>query len=210
MLTLLLLLVACIDDSRSFLRCRRIAQKDAVTHLLPADALLHRLRFAVRSSREIATLAGKREVQLLSPRGVGKNAWTRRSPPNYVERAHALLGRTVDQGRVWDAVAAVRWLQIARTCKSWEVAGRGRAGVLAAYAALFEPSIAGVIAVDPPASHRDGPYFLGIQRVLDVPEALGLLAPLPLTLVNAGDKAFERTARIYKLAGAADRLPVAA
>src|SRR5262249_15404179 len=28
--------------------------------------------------------------------------WTRVSPPNYVERSHALLGRTVDQGRVLD------------------------------------------------------------------------------------------------------------
>jgi hypothetical protein len=151
-------------------------------------------------------LAGKREVQLLSPRGVGKNRWTRRSPPNYVERSHALLGRTVDQGRVHDAVVAVRWLQAARTRKSWAVAGRGPAGVLAAYAALLEPSISEVVAVDPPASHRSGPYLLGVLRVLDVPEALGLLAPRPLTLIGAADKAFERTGRIYKAAGASGRL----
>jgi len=36
-------------------------------------------------------------------------------------------------------------------------------------------------------------------------EALGLLAPRPLTLINAKDKAFDRTAEIYKLAGAADK-----
>jgi hypothetical protein len=86
------------------------------------------------------------------------------------------------------------------------VAGKGRAGVLAAYAGLFEPAVGGVIAVEPPASHRDGPIFLGVLRVLDVPEALGLLPPVPLTLVGAKGKAFGRTAEIYKRAGAAGKL----
>ena len=54
-------------------------------------------------------------------------------------------------------------------------------------------------------SHRDGPIFLNVIRFLDIPEALGLLAPRPLTLINAKDKAFDRTAEIYKLAGAADK-----
>jgi hypothetical protein len=45
-----------------------------------------------------------------------------------------------------------------------------------------------------------------VLRVLDIPDALGLLAPRRLTLVNAKDKAFDRTAEIYRLAGAADRL----
>ena len=66
-----------------------------------------------------------------------------------------------------------------------KVIGRGQAGILAAYAALFEPSIKEVMLVDPPASHATGPIFLNVLRVLDVPEALGLLAPRPLTLVNA-------------------------
>jgi hypothetical protein len=83
--------------------------------------------------------------------------------------------------------------------------GYGKIGIIATYAALFEPSIAEVVIVDPPLSHRDGPIFLNVLRVLDIPEALGLLAPRPLTLINAKDKAFDRTAEIYKLAGAADK-----
>jgi cephalosporin-C deacetylase-like acetyl esterase len=151
-------------------------------------------------------LPGKREVQLFSPRGSGKSRWTRKSPPNYVERAHALLGRTVDQGRVRDAISAARWLQAKRGWKKCAIAGRGQAGILAAYAALFEPAISEVTVVDPPKTHREGPYFLGVLRVLDIPEALGLLAPTPLMLVGARDKAFERTGAIYKLAGAAEKL----
>ncbi|HEY7315191.1 MAG TPA: prolyl oligopeptidase family serine peptidase [Gemmataceae bacterium] len=142
----------------------------------------------------------------LYPRGIVDSEWTRKSPPNYVERAHALLGRTVDEGRVWDIIAAIKYLQKEKKSVV-RVGGTGQAGVLAAYAALFEPSIKEVVIVDPPTSHRDGPIFLNAQRVLDVPEALGLLAPkVKLTLVNAKDKAFDRTAEIYRLAGAADRL----
>ena len=133
----------------------------------------------------------KDAVLLLSPRGCGGLAWTKKSPPNYVERSHALLGSTVDAGRVWDVRATARWvhendLHSARV----RVAGRGQAGILAAYAALFEPSIEAVVVVDPPASHKDGPIFLNVLRVLDVPDALGLLAPTPLTLVNAKGSEF--------------------
>ena len=59
-----------------------------------------------------------------------------------------------------------------------------------------------------PLSHRDGPHFLNVLRVLDIPEALGLLAPdVKLTLIgkNAKDKAFDKTAAIYELAGAKDK-----
>ena len=58
------------------------------------------------------------------------------------------------------------------------------------------------VIVDVPASHRTGPIFLNVLRVLDIPDALGMLAPRSLTIVNPRDKAFDKTAAIYKLAGA--------
>jgi cephalosporin-C deacetylase-like acetyl esterase len=144
---------------------------------------------------------------VVHPRGTAPFEWTRKSPPNYVERAHALLGRTVDDGRVWDVIAAVRSLDAETKGKvSWSVVGQGQAGIIAAYAALFEPAIKEVIVLAPPTSHRKGPIFLNVLRVLDIPEALGLLSPTKLTLINAKDKAFDRTAHIYKLAGAEKKL----
>jgi hypothetical protein len=140
------------------------------------------------------------------PRGCKE--WTEKSPPNYVERAHALLGMTVDQGRVRDIIASIRMFQEQAKAddpqkkQTWKVIGKGPTGIIAAYAALFQPSITEVVIVDPPVSHRHGPIFLNVLRVLDIPDALGLLAPRALTLVNAKDKAFDRTAQIYKLAGA--------
>ena len=67
--------------------------------------------------------------------------------------------------------------------------------------------------VNPPPSHRPtgegveyGPPLLNVLRVLDIPEALGCLAPRKLTLVGAKDSAFDRTAALYRLAGTAERL----
>jgi cephalosporin-C deacetylase-like acetyl esterase len=146
-------------------------------------------------------------VTVFDYRGSHLTEWTRKSPPNYVERSHALLGRTVDLGRVWDIASTARALDaVWKGGKRIRVIGQGQAGVIAAYAALFEPSIKEVVIVDPPTSHKDGPIFLNVLRVLDIPEALGLLAPdVKLTIIGGKDKAFDRTAQLYKLAGAEEK-----
>ena len=46
----------------------------------------------------------------------------------------------------------------------------------------------------------------GTAEVLDIPEALGLLAPTPLTIIGGNGRAFDRTAEIYRVAGAAAKL----
>jgi hypothetical protein len=148
-----------------------------------------------------------RTVLAILPRGSIPSKWTIKNPPNTIERSLALLGSTVDTGRVRDVAGAARLFdEVEKGKVGWRVVGRGQAGVIAAYAAIFEPSIKEVVIVDPPTSHRDGPHFLNVLRVLDIPDALGLLAPRPLTIIGGKDKAFDRTAEIYKLAGAADKL----
>lgn len=149
-------------------------------------------------------------VLLLCPRGVGPVAWTRNVFPNAVERCFPLLGATSDSGRIWDVKTIARRHADPKT--RWRVAGQGHAGILAAYAALFEPAITEVIAVDPPASHAPqlpggtyAPPLLNVLRVLDVPEALGCLAPRRLVLIGDTPASFDRTAAIYRLAGASDR-----
>lgn len=155
-----------------------------------------------------STNAAGQSTVTLSPRGCGQSlAWTHKSPPNYVERAHALLGRTVDAGRVYDIQSVARWLHEADGNElTIGVAGRGNAGILGAYAALFEPAISEVIALDPPVSHREGPILLNVLRVLDIPDSLGLLAPRHLTLLNAADKSFDRTEQAFRAAGYESRL----
>jgi dienelactone hydrolase len=144
----------------------------------------------------------------------GKNIWylfargreiSKKSPPNYEGRSHLLLGQTVDAGQVRDIIATFRYIQEHEKATP-AVLGVVTSGILAAYAALFEPSINEVIVIGPPKSHKEGPHFLNVLRVLDIPEALGLLAPTPLTIIGGNDPAFDRTAEIYRLAGAADKL----
>ncbi len=148
----------------------------------------------------------------IHPRGGGPKQWAKKNPPNTVERSLALLGQTVDSGRVWDVFAAAT-MRLGGTLRA---VGKGPAGILAGYAALFNHLskekerliIDEVVIVDPPVSHRDGPHFLNVMRVLDIPEALGLLAPdVKLTLIgkNAKDKAFDRTAAIFAAAGAKNK-----
>ena len=140
----------------------------------------------------------------LYPRNGGSRKWAEKNPPNTVARSLVLLGQTVDSGRVRDVAAALN----AHKGKV-RLVGNGQAGIIAAYAALFGSGLVEeVVIADPPTSHRDGPHFLNVMRVLDIPDALGLLAPdITLTLVgkNSKDKAFDRTAAIYKAAGAADK-----
>lgn len=148
-------------------------------------------------------------VYVLAPRGTRGTRWTIKDPPNTIERSMALLGRTPDTGRVWDIIAAARRVR-ANHGESVPVVvvGSGASGLLAAYAALLEPEIASVRVIDPPSSHMnaEAPRFLNVLRVLDVPEALGSLAPRPLALQGGDAKLRDRVTEIYQRAGAADRL----
>lgn len=150
-----------------------------------------------------ADLVGPHACVLLSPRGVGPTERTFKKP-YYFLRAMALLGRTLDSGRVWDAMAFVAGCGRPRT--TWKAAGRGQAGVLAAYAALYEKKITEIVCVDPPSTHDDGPHFLSVMRTLDIPDALGLLAPRPLTLRGAKAKPFDKTTALYRAADARRKL----
>ncbi|MFN0018083.1 MAG: alpha/beta hydrolase family protein [Pirellulaceae bacterium] len=132
--------------------------------------------------------AKDKTIVLCEPRGIGSTRWTRKNGPNYVERSHALLGRTVDTGRVWDIIAAAKYLRSeyasGDTKSSIYVAGKGPSGVLAAYAAALDESIAEVTLLAPPASHmdKDAPQFLSVLRTCDIPQALYLIAPRLVTV----------------------------
>ena len=168
----------------------------------PADysnVILHTDGFPDGTPKWAIPIVGQERVMHFMTR----KDWTTKSPPNYVERSHLLLGRTVDDGKLWDARCAC-WTDDDR--KRTRIIGKGYAGILAAYAALLDGTYKEIVVIDPPKSHKEGPHFLNVLRVLDIPEALGLLAPTPLTIIGGQDAAFDRTAEIYRLAGAADKL----
>lgn len=128
-------------------------------------------------------LTEKNAIYVCLPRGIGFSSWTQKNPPNYVARAHYLLGRTVDSGRVWDIAATARYLHEREKKNVCLVAEKGSA-VLAACAAVLEPDINRLILIEPVPTLNapDTPSLLNALRVCDVPELLGMLAPRRLVL----------------------------
>lgn len=144
------------------------------------------------------------------PRGIGPTQWTRKNPPNYVERSHVLVGQTVDTGRVRDIIAAARFLRQRHGDAPLELAGEGAGAVLAAYAALWDPQVSRLTLVRPLLTHMDAaaPQFLNVLRVCDITDVLGMLAPRPLIVEGIAPDALSRTAEAYRRAGAAKQLLV--
>ncbi|HOP78305.1 MAG TPA: alpha/beta hydrolase family protein [Thermogutta sp.] len=115
---------------------------------------------------------------LLMPRGVGPTRWNAEAKKQtQIERRFMLIGQTSDGMRVLDIL---RGLQAIRSSgnlpeKSMRVRAKGKMGVLACYAAMFETELA--LELDQiPLTHRDGPYILNISKVLEVPQAVFLAA----------------------------------
>jgi hypothetical protein len=123
-----------------------------------------------------------------------------------------LVGTTVDAERVRDIAVAVDVLVARSDAKEPAtpiiLAGAGRFGVLAAYAALVSDRVSGLVLRDPPATHMDAaaPQLLDVLRTVDVPDLLGLLAPRPLVVATDLAERFERTRRIYAAAEAEQHL----
>lgn len=143
-------------------------------------------------------------------RGVGKTCWTRKNPPNYVERSHVLLGTTVDAGRVWDVAASYLYLASQHSNSQIHVAGEGGAAIVGAYAALWEPGIAALHLAKLPLTHMDSaaPQFLNALRVCDIPDVLGMLAPRPLHIQGAAGTAIDRIRTIYGAAASSASLRI--
>ncbi len=122
---------------------------------------------------------------IIRPRGVGTTAWPA-ARDLQVRRRFYLLGETLDGQRVWDVIFACRTLRAQPGMEYTKITlvGRGEMATVALWAAAFEPGIATVELIDPPATVRDGPAFLNIERILGMPQALALLHPRPVTLLG--------------------------
>jgi hypothetical protein len=126
----------------------------------------------------------------VAPRGIGPTHWSEVSlfdgkpDGQHVRRRFALLGETLDGQRVWDVrrgIACLRTIADVQKVPLW-LQGRGEMAGVALYAALFEPEVARIDLWHLPASHRDGPTFLNVWRILDVPQAVALAFPRPVRL----------------------------
>jgi hypothetical protein len=69
---------------------------------------------------------------------------------------------------------------------------------------LFEPDVARLDLWHPPTSHRQGPTFLNVRRILDLPQAAALAFPRKVRLYVKDDeeeKAWAWPLELQKLLG---------
>jgi hypothetical protein len=138
----------------------------------------------------------------VAPRGIGPTRWAKAGSreDTHIRRRFALIGQTLDGQRVWDvrrALAVLRqepWFpnsSLGTRAPVW-LKGRGDMAGIALYAALFEPDVARLDLWELPSSHRQGPTFLNVRRILDTPQAVALAFPrqvfvYPRTVEEARD-----------------------
>ncbi|MBW7997866.1 MAG: prolyl oligopeptidase family serine peptidase [Candidatus Glassbacteria bacterium] len=137
------------------------------------------------------------------PRGTGREPWDEHAKRK-VQRTAVIVGRTLDDMRLADVLAAVDFLvrHPAHDGSPVTVIGKGRMGVIAAYAALLDERIGRVILHRPPLSHNEAPVFLNVLRYTDIPQALAMLAPRELVFLTGEVEHFAFTRSIYELYGA--------
>jgi hypothetical protein len=152
-----------------------------------------------------------RSVQMVVyPRGTGEIGWDHTFWKATLRNAMH-VGQTIDSMRLADVIQAFRALATHANVDPARitVAGKGMAGALALYAAILEPRVHQVMLIDPPASHQEGPIFLGILRHTDLPEAAALLAPRRLNFYSRMPAAYAYTRDVYGLLGVGDNVFVA-
>jgi cephalosporin-C deacetylase-like acetyl esterase len=144
------------------------------------------------------------------PRGSGEIAWDRTFWKATLRNAMH-VGQTIESMRLTDVVQAFRALSGLEDIDASRVtvAGKGTAGGLALYAAILEPRLQQVIMLDAPASHKEGPIFLGILRHTDLPEAAALLAPRRLNFYSHMPASYAYTQNIYRLLGKPENVFIA-
>jgi hypothetical protein len=134
-----------------------------------AEALAH-----VRSEMQ----SGKLALAFFAPRGVAPAPWSKKpASAVQVRRRYMLLGQTLDSMRAWDIRCAANALCSLPGFETTPVSVRagGQMGVNAAYAALFDPAIKKLELEQLPQSHADGPDYLNVLKVVDIPQVLEML-----------------------------------
>lgn len=122
----------------------------------------------------------------LAPRGIGLTDWrtgfddpkTIAKKEIQIRRRHMQIGQTLDGMRVWDirrGIQAARQVDGLATLPLWLQAKREMA-VNALYAGIFERHIERADLWQLPLSHREGPDYLNVLRVLDIPQAAAIAA----------------------------------
>jgi dienelactone hydrolase len=156
---------------------------------------------AIKSKVEAGT-----RIALFAPRGVGPTAWPS-GKDVHIRRRFGLLGQTLDGMRVLDVRRAARCMKAPDGTPLFLVGARD-AAPLALWAAVFEPEVGKVVLTNPPATVRDGPAFLNLDRVLTMPQAVALLYPRSVVIEDSAVEPWDWARELARNLGADSPWPV--
>ncbi len=127
----------------------------------------------------------------LCPRGIGPVAWSDEPKKQIqIRRRFSLIGQTLDGMRSWDCrqgVIALREAGLGETPVWLQAAGDMAGNAL--YASLFlEKPVARLDLHDLSTSHHEGPIYLNVLRVLDLPQAVAMAAERSKLRIYTEDK----------------------
>ena len=143
-------------------------------------------KIAARFARNVKMLqSNKWAFAAVTPRGIGPDALvgiqsfrrqTQRPPDPSPFRAPGPNARRPARVGRARALACLRTVSDLKDVPLW-LQGKNEMAGIALYASLFEPDVVRLDLWHPPASHRQGPIFLNVLRILDMPQAVALAAP---------------------------------
>jgi cephalosporin-C deacetylase-like acetyl esterase len=96
---------------------------------------------------------------------------------HHMKRQAMAAGTTIESMQLYEVLRSLEFLKSLPEVDPREITiiGKGETGVHGLYAALLDSGVHRVVLGSPPASHRQGPIYLGILRYTDIPEVIGLL-----------------------------------
>jgi acetyl esterase/lipase len=171
-----------LQQMRLWVRSGPLAEEQLDATLPPA---VRETRAAFSSQQGLSASPPAGEIWLaLYPRGTGQDTWSGDArKQTHLRRRFMLLGQTVDSMRVWDIRQSVLALN---QVKAWNklpltLEARGNMAVNAFYAMAHLPENSGnrslsLVLHDLPHSHQQGPDYLNVLKILDIPQALLLAA----------------------------------
>jgi cephalosporin-C deacetylase-like acetyl esterase len=96
---------------------------------------------------------------------------------HHMKRQAMVAGTTIESMQLYEVLRSLEFLKSLPEVDPAKItiAGNGETGIHGLYAALMDGGVNRVIVNSPPASHRQGPIYLGILRYTDIPETVNLL-----------------------------------
>jgi len=97
---------------------------------------------------------------------------------HHMKREAMVAGTTLESMQVYEVLRSLEFLRSLSGVDPKKIAilGKGEDGVNGLYAALLDGQTERVVLQSPPASHVQGPHYLGVLRYTDIAETAGVMA----------------------------------